>query len=127
MSTKKLLLLLYAGSIIALAACSSGKSAFEHGNYYEAVITSVNRLRKNDDHKKSVETLRQAYPMAVTFYEDRAKASLSFCAACWFIAVVYSYATIKVMYDEMRRCPGALRVIPNPVSYYAQLEEAKKN
>jgi hypothetical protein len=29
--------------IIALSACSSGKSAFEHGNYYEAVITSVNR------------------------------------------------------------------------------------
>ncbi|HEU5290913.1 MAG TPA: hypothetical protein VFU05_09745 [Cyclobacteriaceae bacterium] len=127
MSTKKILLLAYVGSIIALAACSSGKSAFEHGNYYEAVITSVNRLRKNDDHKKSIETLRQAYPMAVTFYEDRAKTSLASNNEFKWTAVVESYATINVMYDEIRRCPGALKVIPNPVNYYSKLEEAKKN
>lgn len=119
--------LAYLIAVIALAACSSGKSAFEHGNYYEAVITSVNRLRKNDDHKKSVETLQQAYPMAVAFYEDRAKASLASNAEFKWTAVVESYATINVMYDEIRRSPGALKVIPNPVNYYAKLEEAKKN
>ena len=112
-------------TIIALSACSSGKSAFEHGNYYEAVITSVNRLRKNDDHKKSVETLRQAYPMAVTFYEDRAKTSIASNAEFKWSAVVESYATINVMYEEIRRSPGALKVIPNPVNYYAKLDEAK--
>src|SRR5688572_21082054 len=114
-------------TIIALSACSSGKSAFEHGNYYEAVITSVNRLRKNDDHKKSVETLRQAYPMAVTFYEDRAKTSIASNAEFKWSAVVESYATINVMYEEIRRSPGALKVIPNPVNYYAKLDEAKRN
>ena len=61
----------YMVTVLVLSACSSGKSTFEHGNYYEAVIVSVNRLRKNDDHKKSVETLQQAYPLAVRFYEDR--------------------------------------------------------
>src|SRR5690349_7380692 len=114
-------------AVVVLNACSSGKSTFERGNYYEAVITSVNRLRKNDDHKKSVETLRQAYPMAVTFYEDRAKASLASNAEFKWTAVVESYATINVMYDEIRRSPGALKVIPNPVNYYPKLEEAKKN
>ena len=113
--------------IIALSACSSGKSAFEHGNYYEAVITSVNRLRKNDDHEKSAETLRQAYPMAVAFYEDRAKASLASNAEFKWSAVVESYTIINVMYDEIRRSPGALKVIPNPVNYYGKLEEAKNN
>lgn len=123
----KLLWLACLATIIALSACSSGKSAFEHGNYYEAVITSVNRLRKNDDHKKSVETLKQAYPMAVTFYEDRAKASMSSNAEFKWSAVVESYATINVMYEEIRRSPGALKVIPNPINYYAKLDEAKKN
>ena len=31
------------------------------------------------------------------------------------------------MYEEIRRAPGALRVIPNPVDYYSQLDEAKNN
>lgn len=127
MARLKLPLFAFLITVIALWSCSSGKSAFEHGNYYEAVITSVNRLRKNDDHAKSMETLRQAYPMAVSFYEDRAKASLASNTEFKWTAVVESYTTINVMYDEIRRCPGALKVIPNPLNYYAKLEEAKKN
>jgi hypothetical protein len=104
-------------AITILTGCSSGKSAFEHGNYYEAVLTSVSRLRRNDDHAKSIETLRQAYPMAVQFYEDKAKASIASNAEFKWSTVVESYATINVMYDEIRRCPGALKVIPNPHNY----------
>lgn len=127
MARLKLPFLLYLIVVIALSACSSGKSAFEHGNYYEAVITSVNRLRKNDDHAKSVETLRQAYPMAVAHFEDRAKTSLASNAEFKWTVVVESYTSINVMYDEIRRSPGALKVIPSPLNYYAKLEDAKKN
>lgn len=127
MARLKLPLLAVIAIAIVLSACSSGKTAYEHGNYYSAVITSVNRLRKNDDHKKSVETLQQAYPMAVAFYEDRAKASLASNAEFKWTGVVESYTAINVMYDEIRRSPGALKVIPNPVNYYSKLEEAKNN
>lgn len=114
-------------AVVVLNGCSSGKSTFERGNYYEAVLTSVNRLRKNNDHKKSVETLRQAYPMAVTFYEDRAKTALSSTERFKWSEVVKSYTLINNMYDEIKRCPGALVVIPNPINYFSKLQEARQN
>lgn len=117
----------YVAIVLVLSGCSSGKSTFERGNYYEAVITSVNRLRRNSDHKKSVETLRQAYPMAVAYYEERAKTSLASAEPFKWTQVVNAYTTINVMHDEIKRCPGALAVIPNPVNYYAKLQEAKQN
>lgn len=117
----------YMITVLVFSACSSGKSTFERGNYYEAVITSVNRLRKNSDHKKSVETLRMAYPMAVTFYEDRARTAIASTERFRWSQVVNSYTTINHMYDEIKRCPGALRVIPDPVNYFSKLQEAKQN
>ena len=109
----------YMITVLVVSACSSGKSTFERGNYYEAVISSVNRLRKNSDHKKSVETLRQAYPMAVTFYEDRAQTAIATSEPFKWSQVVNAYTTINHMYDEIQRCPGALRVIPSPVNYFS--------
>lgn len=117
----------YMITVLVFSACSSGKSTFERGNYYEAVISSVNRLRRNNDHKKSVETLRQAYPMAVAFYEDRAKTALASSEKFKWTEVVKSYTTINVMHDEIKRCPGALAVIPDPVNYYSKLQEAKQH
>jgi len=113
--------------IIGMDSCSSGKSAYEHGNYYEAVITSVGRLRKNTDHKKSSETLRQAYPLAVTYFEEQARNALSSNAQFKWTSVVQAYTSINLMYDEIKRSPGAMAVIPNPVSYHAKLDEAKRN
>lgn len=113
--------------VAVLSGCSSGKSTFERGNYYEAVLTSVNRLRKNSDHKKSVETLRQAYPLAVSFYEDRAKLALASNERFKWGEVVKSYTLINNMYDEIKRCPGALAVVPNPINYFSKLQEARQN
>lgn len=113
--------------IMTFESCSSGKKAYQHGNYYEAVITSTNRLRRDDNHKKSIETLREAYPLSLGYYEDRAKAALASNAEFKWNAVVDAYTTINVMHDEIRRSPGALKVIPNPANYYAKLDEAKRN
>jgi len=126
MARFKFLLFIYPAMLL-LDSCSSGKSAYERGNYYQAVITSVDRLRKNTDHDKSAETLRQAYPLALSYYEDRAKASLATNGPFKWTGVVESYTTINVMYEEIRRSPGALKVIPNPANYYTQLQEAKQN
>jgi hypothetical protein len=120
-------LLLVLTAILALDSCTSGKKAFLSGNYFEAVMTSTNRLRRDARHSKSIETLKEAYPLAVSYYDDRAKAALASNAEFKWTAVVESYTTINVMYDEIRRSPAALKVIPNPVNYYAKLDEAKQN
>jgi hypothetical protein len=115
------------GVALVLDSCSSGKKAYISGNYYEAVMTSTNRLRRDANHKKSIETLREAYPLAVAYYDDKAKAALASNAEFKWTEVVSYYTSVNVMYDEIRRSPGALRVIPNPTNYYARLDEARQN
>jgi hypothetical protein len=119
---------LYALIVISiLDACSSGKSALEHGNYYQAVITSVGHLRKNADHKKSAETLRSAYPLARVYHEDKANAAVQSGAEFKWREAVQQYTTLQTMYDEIQRAPGALQVVPNPTNYSAKLSEARQN
>lgn len=113
--------------IVTLSACSSGKAALEHGNYYQAVLTSVNQLRRNPGHKKSTETLRAAYPLAVSYYEGLASNSLASSSQFKWTEVVNSYTTLNQMGDEIRRAPGALAVVPNPANYSSKLNEAKQN
>lgn len=74
-SMKYKLLLLTAAlvAMLVLDGCNSGKKAFERGNYYEAVLKSVSRLRKNPDHRKSKETLRKSYPLALQTLEKKVK------------------------------------------------------
>ncbi len=112
--------------VIILSSCSSGKKSYEQGNYYDAVITSVNRLRRNTDNKKSTETLQSAYPMAVRYYEDKANASISSNIQFKWREVVQHYTTLQSMHDEIQRSPGALRVIPNPTNYQAKLADARQ-
>jgi len=38
--------------LIIISGCSSGKKSLEHGNYYDAVLQSVSRLRQNPNQKK---------------------------------------------------------------------------
>ena len=112
---------------IFFIGCSSGKKSYEHGYYYDSVLKSVNRLRKNPNHKKSAQTLREAYPLAVEYYEDRGNNLTASNDPNKWRGVVDAYSKINTMYEEIRRAPGALRVIPNPVDYYSQLDEAKNN
>ncbi len=107
-------------------SCSSGKKALERGNYYEAVVKAVERLRKNPDNKKSRETLKLAYPLALDYYKtELANVSASNRKFKWG-ETVKIYETINRMGDEIRRSPGALKVIRNPDRYASKLTEAKK-
>ncbi len=106
---------------VIILSCSSGKKAFENGNYYSAVMQSVDRLRKNPDHKKSVETLSEAYPLAVNYHEGIIRNVQASDAPFKYGKIYDSYQVLNRMYDEIQRCPGALNVIPNPKSYFSEL------
>ncbi|PIB34520.1 hypothetical protein BFP72_03390 [Reichenbachiella sp. 5M10] len=105
--------------------CGSAQKLYEQGDYYQAVLKSADKLRKNPDHAKTQDALRRAYPMAVEALlsqVDRAKvANPQFQNT----EEVYLYEKLNRMYDEIKRSPGALRVIPEPMSYHQQLADAK--
>ena len=112
--------------ILFFSACSSGKKAFEQGNYYQAVLKSVNRLRQNPTHKRSRETLKQSYPLAVETLERGAINAISSNGPFKFKESLKSYEQINSMYEEIRRSPGAMRVVPKPREYYAKVAELKE-
>jgi hypothetical protein len=113
-------------SVIGIAGCSSGKKAYEHGNYYEAVIKSVQRLRQKPDHSKSMEALQNAYPLALEVLEADAKNAIASDALFKYKNAIASYSQINSMYEQIRQCPGCLKVISNPKNYYSELGPLKE-
>jgi len=111
---------------VLVSGCSSGKKAYEQGDYYTAVMKSVNRLRQNPNHKKSRQALSASYPLALKYYESDIRNKVSSNDPYKWSAVVRNYNTINNMYDEINRAPGAKQVIPNPMSYFSELADAKR-
>jgi len=111
--------------ILLFDSCSSGKSAYKHGDYYEAVMASVNRLRQSPNHKKSKEVLGLSYQAAVSFLETDTKNQLDANANFKWRTAVQNYEKINTLYEQIRTSPGAMKIVTNPVSKYNELTEAK--
>lgn len=118
--------ILYLSALVFLIGCSSGKQAYERGDYYGAVMQAIGRLRQNPDHSKSKETLRSSYPLAVEWLETDAKNQIASNSNNKWKNALESYQKINNMYEAIRQAPGALRIIPNPKSYYDQLGPIKE-
>lgn len=118
--------LLLAVSVALVFACSSGKQAFERGDYYGAVMKSVSRLRQKPDHSKSQEALKGAYPLAVDFYKTQAQNEITSNSPYKWKNAIQSYNRINELYEAVRACPGCLKTIKNPVNFYAEIAPLKE-
>jgi hypothetical protein len=108
-----------------LAGCSTGKSSYKHGDYYSAVLTSVQHLRTSPDNKKSKEVLGLSYQAAVDYLEQDAQNQIASNANFKYKSVVANYEKINKLYEEIRTSPGAMKVIPTPVNRYKELTDYK--
>ncbi|HEY4652948.1 MAG TPA: hypothetical protein VIH22_00470 [Cyclobacteriaceae bacterium] len=115
-----------AALIVFLAACSSGKKAYERGNYYESVMKSIQRLRQNPDHDKSLETLKNAYSLAVDFFVNQAENEIASNSTYKWRNAIQAYTSINSMYEALKQCPGCLKAVRNPKEYYAQIGPLKE-
>jgi hypothetical protein len=125
-SSMKVRLLLLVSITLLVSACSSGKKAYERGDYYEAVMLAIGRLRQNPDHSKSKETLRNSYPQAVDWLQNDAKNQIASNSNSKWRNALTSYDKINQMYEAIRQAPGALKVIPNPKEYYSEIGPLKE-
>lgn len=122
----------YLGSIIplfilaiAFNACTSPKKLLEKGNYYSAVLLSVEKLQSNPNNKNARETLAQAYVLAVDDLLNKIEKdniiqpdfSNSFAA--------YTYEDLNRLYEKIQKSPAARQIIKNPKDFYKQLSKAK--
>jgi hypothetical protein len=112
--------------IIIALACSSGKKAYERGDYYDAVIKSVQRLRQKPDHSKSQDALRDAYPLAVEMLELNANNAIASNEPFKYKNAIQSYNQINNMYEQIKQCPACMKVIKTPKNYYSELGPLKE-
>lgn len=112
--------------ITILSACTSGKKLYERGAYYEAVMASVQKLRQNPDHKKSVEALKNSYPMALEFLETDAKNQIASNSPNKWRNAIAAYDKINQMYESIRQSPKALKIIKDPKNFYNEIGPLKE-
>ena len=118
--------ILYSFLMVAtLTSCKTGKKAYERGNYYLSVIQSVYKLRSQPNNKKAKTTLKKAYPLAIQTYLLNNENLLASNDPGKYKRILANYNKINHMYEEVLRSPVALGIIPQPVNYYAKMDEIK--
>lgn len=122
-SIKVLLVVFITGAMIT--ACNTGKNLYEKGNYYQAVLKSVEKLKKSPNNKKAQETLANAYPNGVSYYLDQLDIQNASQSQFKNTEAVYIYNKLNSMYENIQRSPAAKQVISNPKKYYSQVEKIK--
>lgn len=117
------IILLLLGS--SFVGCKSTKKAYERGEYRTAVLNSIDRLRKNPNNKKSLQTLRLAYPDFLTYVKDQIKNDKLGNDPYKWESIMNHYAILNRVHKEIQRSPAAKATIPNAASFYPEYEDAK--
>jgi hypothetical protein len=123
MTMKHISYLFFVVIIVILSNCSSGKKTLEKGNYYQSSIQAVERLRRNPNHKKSIEVLSTSYPLAVKYYMDRVYNYNHSNDPFKSGKMIQQYEMLNALYEQIMRSPGALNVIPDPNKYYDEIRQ----
>lgn len=124
---KNYYLFFFVALVVALViGCSSGKKAYNRGDYYAAVLKAVNRLRKTPNHKVSSDILRKSYQLAVNTVDSDVKNLIAINAPFKWKKSMEKYNLINVLYQEIHTSPAALRIIPDPVNRFEEVKNLKE-
>ncbi|MCL1867637.1 MAG: hypothetical protein FWF72_01630 [Paludibacter sp.] len=111
---------------VMLTNCSSPQSLYKNGNYYQAVIAAVKKLRSKPDNIPAQEVLTQAYPYA----QDIALRVINNKNAETtnpnrHYAIVEQYENLNALASEIYRSPAAMQIV-TPREYIGELQAAKE-
>ncbi len=122
-SIKTLFITILISTIIT--SCTSPKKLLEKGNYYEAVLLSVEKLKKNPNNKKAQETLQDAYHLAVDDLLNKLERDKLIQPQFANSAAAYTYSDLNRLYEKVQQSPMAKQIIRNPEKFYTQLAKVK--
>lgn len=108
------------------SGCSTGKKAFEKGQYDRAVYQAVKRMQSNPDSKKARATLANAYSMARARHLDNVNRAESSSDPFRWEQVVQGYESVNALYAALRNCPACLEEVPAPTNYDRPLATARE-
>jgi len=111
---------------LLLLSCSSGKKAFERGDYFNATLQAVNRLRSNPNSEKALQAVKDSYPMSLTWFQGKVDYALSTNSPFKYSEVVDFYEKMNRLSDEISRCPAAMNFFPKLNYYTSELAQTRK-
>lgn len=111
---------------LLLISCTSGKKALERGDYFNATLQSVNRLRSNPNSEKALQAVKDSYPMSITYFQGKIDYALSTNSPFKYTEVVDYYEKMNRLSDEISRCPAALNIFPKVNYFTNELTQTRK-
>jgi len=120
---KRVLFMLF--TIAVIQACVSGKAALKKGDYYDAVLESVKRLRESPNNKKATTVLAQAYPLAIEYIDSNIQNGIKADDPKKWRNAVDGYSRINYINDQIKTSMGAMKIITNPQTRFKELADAK--
>ncbi|MBS1488738.1 MAG: hypothetical protein JST43_14250 [Bacteroidetes bacterium] len=125
---KKIPAIVYAFFIFSLLdACSSGKAAMKKGNYYDATMEAIQRLRENPNHKRAIDVLTQAYPLTIDYIDNSIQNGIKSDDPKKWRNAVAGYTKINFINDQINTSPGAKKIIAHPQLRLKELADARVN
>lgn len=122
---KSLKLILILAVLVAGQACrKSGTKALEKGDYYNAVVQSVEKLRKDTDNDKAAAVLPTAYKYASEDLLNNISRAKSANQQFRYERVVESYQRLNALHDMIEQCVPCRRLV-TPQSYFAEAQQSK--
>ncbi|MGF7137760.1 outer membrane protein assembly factor BamD [Roseimarinus sediminis] len=109
-----------------ISACSTGKTAFNKGNYYEATLQAVKHLRTRPDSENAINLIQKSYPMALDYYKQRIDQLSLSNDYDKYLKIADTYQLLNALADEISRSPAALEAVKPVVYYHDQQREAEK-
>lgn len=120
------LILIFIMATVMLTNCSSPQSLYKKGNYYQAVVAAVKKLRSKPDNVPAQEVLSQAYPLA----QDIALRVISnkkteTSNPNRHYNIVEQYEELNSLANAIYHCPAALQAV-RPHEYISELQAARQ-
>lgn len=112
---------------LLIVSCSTGSRSLKRGDYYQATMDAVEKLRMSPKSEKAQLVLQKAYPLAQQTALREIENSKLRNDINYYETIVYQYERLNKMAAAIYACPKANELIQRPEEYYAQLSGARSN
>lgn len=113
--------------LIGFISCSkTGTKALERGDYYNAAIQAIEKLKKDTDNEKSQAVLPNAYELASEDLLKSISRSKNANQQFRWESVFQNYSKLNSLHDAISKCMPCRKLI-SPQSYFKEAEEAREN
>ena len=121
---KKTNFILYLLFVLLVSSCSSGKKAFQKGDYYTALYKAVDRLKSSPDNKNATKVLRDGYPVTIDWTQEEMDHAMNSNDMFKWERAIHLMEQVNRLSDQIRSTPAARKIIGNPKSYSSELNMA---